>query len=87
MYVVKCIYRYRMYLFPRSYLGHNKRINQSLSLSLSLIFLCSLYLREALRESYPHHFLDQSVPFGHQTLRGLAQCPQNAGTTFEAHSV
>lgn len=44
--------------------------------------LCSWW---TLRERYPHHFLDQGVPFRKQSLRGLAEGAKDTRSAVEIH--
>lgn len=50
--------------------------------SSSFFLLCPWW---TLRERYPHHFLDQSVPFRKQSLRGLAEGAKDTCSTVEIH--
>lgn len=52
------------------------------SLFLPFRFFCP---RWTLRERYPHHFLDQGVPFRKQSLRGLAEGAKDTCSTVEIH--
>lgn len=50
--------------------------------SSSFFLLCPWW---TLRERYPHHFLDQGVPFRKQSLRGLAEGAKDTCSTVEIH--